>query len=427
MDITQLKHVVGEVSKDKPAIIRFFDSVNQCSAEAFNNEFLWLQECVKPSKIVVLINSEGGSVLYGMSIFSVIQSCPIPVDCVVEGIAASMGSVIWAAGNNSYMHDYSILMIHNPFNTKGDLTSEMQATVEAFRGQLEMIYRKRFGLSKEKVAEIMDGGEGVDGTYFSAKDAVKAGILSKDNIIKTSKQLCDKVKAEISVIGDVSAMREKMTEISASVDQNKLPHNDNPINNQNKLHEVNKTMEENKIAFGAIAAQLGFQENQPVANVSARVAVLLAAEAKLAGVESKLTEVQAQHTELQIKYQGKETEVQNLTQTVGEQKLELEQFHAAAKQAKDAEILALVNAAITAGKINEEAKATWVQMAHNNLDLTKATLESIPAREKITEKIAQDPANVNAAKEGLTAAEKEVQAKVEAVVGKDFELKTFGQ
>ena len=35
--------------------------------------------------------------------------------CINEGMAASMGSVLWAAGERSLMRDYAILMIHNPF------------------------------------------------------------------------------------------------------------------------------------------------------------------------------------------------------------------------------------------------------------------------------------------------------------------------
>ena len=114
MDAENLKYVVGKAEEGQPAIIRFFSAVDEYSVRCFNDEFLWLQDYVKPSKIIVMINSEGGSVLYGMSTFSVIRSCPIEVDCVIEGIAASMASVIWAAGDNLYMHDYSLLMIHNP-------------------------------------------------------------------------------------------------------------------------------------------------------------------------------------------------------------------------------------------------------------------------------------------------------------------------
>lgn len=146
-----------------------------------------------------MINSEGGSVLYGMSMFSVIQSCPIEVDCIIEGIAASMGSVIWAAGANLYMHDYSLLMIHNPFhNRSGENDANTQQTVNAFRSQLETIYRKRFGMTKEQVQSIMDGEEGVDGTFFTAQDAVKAGFIQADHILKTSKLVRDKVKIKLT-------------------------------------------------------------------------------------------------------------------------------------------------------------------------------------------------------------------------------------
>lgn len=42
--------------------------------------------------------------------FSIIQQCPIEVETIVEGLAASMASVLWAAGTRSYMRDYSILI-----------------------------------------------------------------------------------------------------------------------------------------------------------------------------------------------------------------------------------------------------------------------------------------------------------------------------
>ena len=67
MDVENLKYVVGRAEQGQPAIIRFFTAVDERSVQSFNDEFLWLQDYVKPSKIIVMINSEGGSVLYGMS------------------------------------------------------------------------------------------------------------------------------------------------------------------------------------------------------------------------------------------------------------------------------------------------------------------------------------------------------------------------
>lgn len=113
MEEKELKYIIGQALENHPAVIRFYGPVTSETTAAFNNEFLWLQNCVRPSKILVLINSEGGSVIAGMSTFSAIQSCPIETHCVIEGIAASMGSVIWAAGSKLFMHDYSILMIHH--------------------------------------------------------------------------------------------------------------------------------------------------------------------------------------------------------------------------------------------------------------------------------------------------------------------------
>ncbi|MFR9543595.1 MAG: ATP-dependent Clp protease proteolytic subunit, partial [Rikenellaceae bacterium] len=115
MDISQAKFVVGEAVEGEIATIRFFGRVSESSTSQFNAEFDFLENCIRPKLIRVLINSEGGSVLYGMTTYSTIQNSKIPTECIIEGMAASMGSIIWAAGTRSLMRDYSILMIHNPF------------------------------------------------------------------------------------------------------------------------------------------------------------------------------------------------------------------------------------------------------------------------------------------------------------------------
>ncbi|MDR1090959.1 MAG: ATP-dependent Clp protease proteolytic subunit [Prevotella sp.] len=420
MDTSKLKHVVGTVSENQPAIIRFFEPVNSVTAQCFNSEFLWLQEAIRPSKIIVLINSEGGSVMCGMSVFSVIQSCPIEVECVIEGIAASMGSIIWAAGKKSYMHDYSILMIHNPFLADKDCEDpNVKNMVNAFRQQVETVYRKRFGLTREKINGIMDGGDDADGTFLTASEAVNAGIIPKEHVIKTSKQVCDKVKNAIEGTKDVSAIKDVMNSIASEVDENKLPELFAAIPKQNEQELlVKQKMEKEKFSFGAVTAQLGFSEDTPVANVTNRITELLNTEAKLPKVENELSE-------LKIQYKGKETEVTNLQGTLDGVNAELQKYKDAEHAAKKAEITTMVEAAIKEGKIEESSKESWISMAENNLDLTKSTLASIPARQKISTEIANDPSNVENAANGLTEAEKKMTETVKGVVGENFELKTF--
>lgn len=187
MDTEKFKNIVGEAKNGGIATIRFFGKVTEDSTTQFNYEFDYLENVVRPSLIRVLINSEGGSVLYGMGTYSTIQNSTVPTECIIEGMAASMGSIIWAAGNKSLMRDYSILMIHNPFQPDGEEEKEPSELVKAFTKQIETIYRKRFGLKAELVRAIMDGAAEKDGTFFDAAGAVRAGIIPAESVLHTSK------------------------------------------------------------------------------------------------------------------------------------------------------------------------------------------------------------------------------------------------
>lgn len=421
MDIDNLKYVVGKAEQDSPAIIRFFGSVDSCSVQCFNEEFLWLQNSVKPSKIVVLINSDGGSVMYGMSAFSVIQSCPIEVDCIIEGIAASMGSVIWAAGDHLYMHDYSILMIHNPFAVNADSEDEnVKNMVNAFRAQIETVYVKRFGLSKEKVRAIMDGKGEADGTYLSAKDAVAAGILPADHIIKTSKQVVEKVKNQIEGVTDFVSIRDIMASAIQEVDENKLLEEVVAIHHQSDINnnQESQTMKETEnVLFNAVVAQLGLAVDSQSQAVTARITELMNAEAELKKVNGDLAD-------LRIQFSGKEAEVKNLQSKLNDVEGALNKYKDAEKAANDAAIEALVEDAIKNGKIESSAKQEWIDMAQANLEMVKKTLASIPGRVDIVAEIAKDPENKEHMEEAMQSAEEKMAEKVKAVIG-DVTLKKF--
>lgn len=426
MDVNNLKYVVGKAETNQPAIIRFFGSVDSFSTDCFNEEFLWLQDYVKPSKIVVLINSDGGSVMYGMSTFSIIQSCPIEVDCIIEGIAASMGSVIWAAGDHLYMHDYSILMIHNPFVYDNDNEdANIKNMVNAFRKQIETIYVKRFGLSKDKVRAIMDGEGDADGTYLSAKEAVNAGILPDTNIIKTSKQVVEKVKSQIEGVKSVASICDIMNSALKEVDENKLLSEVVSIRTQNNQNfnpvvtgQEQNTMKENEnVQFNAVTAQLGLEAETSLQSVSARITQLVNAESELKNVKNELGE-------LKIKFKGKETEVANLQKNLSDVEGQLKVYKDAEEKARNASIDTMVEDAIKAGKIDAGSKEDWVGMAKANLDMVKKTLDSIPGRDNIVDEIAEDPENKNDAEEAMKDVNAKLAEKVKTVVG-DITLQTF--
>lgn len=415
MDINKLQHVIGKAEQGEPAIIRFFGSVNSDSVQCFNEEFLWLQNFVKPSKIIVSINSDGGSVIHGMSTFSIIQSCPIPVDCVIEGIAASMGSVIWAAGHNLFMHDYSILMIHNPFYAADESWDDnTKAMVEAFRNQLSIVYQKRFGMSKKKVKEIMDGGENVDGTYFDAESAVAAGFIPETHVIKTSKKIKAKVQTALASKPEVSSIMDLMADIANEVDKNKLVCAYNAILEKNKDNsQTNLQMEKENATLSVVTAQLGLDEGADIAKITNKLA-------ELKQIEGSFNKLKKDFDELTIKHQGKEAEVAALQKKLDDVEASLKKYKDAEIDAANKAIEAMIDEAIQLGKIEDSAKSNWVDMAKNNFDLVKQTLESIPARDKISAQIGNDPQNKQDAQQGAQTEEEKIQARVKQVVGENF-------
>ena len=92
-------------------------------------------------------------------------------------------------------------------------------------------------------------------------------------------------------------------------------------------------------------------------------------------------------------------------------------------EAKASAIQNFLQKAVDEGKIEADAVPGWKEMAATNFQLVQDTIGSIPAREKISEQIATDPDNANAAADALKSAGQKMAEQVEAVVGKDFAFK----
>lgn len=419
MDINNLQYVVGEARENEIATIRFFGRITEESTSRFNEEFDFLENIVRPSCIRILINSEGGSVLYGMSTYSTIRNSKVDTECVIEGMAASMASIIWAAGSRSLMRDYAILLIHNPMlpESKDEQPSDM---VLAFTRQIETIYRKRFGLKAEHIRSIMNGEAGKDGTFFDAAGAVKAGIIPAENVLQTTKQLCDKVRNEINTNADIPHIEALMNRICAeapSLDSENKPFSTVPptLNEKENSTDMN---EEKKVSleYGAVAAALGMQDQYEVKDVMSRVSDLIAIEAKYKETDKSLADAQTVIA-------GKDATIQNMQTDLDAANARLGEYERKEEAERQARIKELVAGARKAGKITLESMAQWEEMADTNYDLVERTLSNIPAREQISKEIATDPTNVQATLEATRSAAELMTEKVTEVIGSKFEFK----
>ncbi|MGH0945211.1 Clp protease ClpP, partial [Bacillus mycoides] len=68
----------------------------------------------KNDEVKLLINSGGGSVLEGFAIYDMLAKADIKVHAVVEGMAASMASIILLAADNIDIYENARIMTHKP-------------------------------------------------------------------------------------------------------------------------------------------------------------------------------------------------------------------------------------------------------------------------------------------------------------------------
>lgn len=409
----EFKFIKGAYCAGAPADICYYTDIDYWSVQEFLREFDYLVNYVNPSVIRIHINSVGGSVIEGMSVFSKIMDCKIRIECINDALAASMGSIIWAAGDELFMKDYALLMIHNPFCDANGEKQYNQAT-EAFTQQLKTIYVKRFGLSEEEVENIMNGKEGEDGTFLTAAQALEKGFVDAEHIIETPKAVKDQIQAALKNTKDIGQIKAIYGLVAPT-----LPST--TINEQNITSNSN-TMDKTEITvFAALFGLTG--EKATVESISAKINELKAKAEKAEAIQKALDEKTAQLATANAELTGAKTSISNLTADLTKAKGALKVYQEAEAKAQEDKINALVDKAIKDCKISKDDREDYVKMAQSDFALAERILAKISARDNLGQIISQ--ANQDTAKDGLQTEEQKVQAKVEDVVGKDFKFKTL--
>ena len=153
-------------------IVFLVGPVNDQSANVVVAQLLFLESENPDKDIFFYINSPGGSVSAGMSIFDTMQFIKPAVSTLCMGMAASMGSFLLAAGakGKRMALPNSRIMIHQPSGgTQGQATDiEIQAReILKLRENLNAILAERTGQPIEKIR--LDS----ERDYFMSSDEAK--------------------------------------------------------------------------------------------------------------------------------------------------------------------------------------------------------------------------------------------------------------
>lgn len=126
------------------------------------------------TEIDLRLNSPGGSVFEGLAIYNILRSHKAKVTAYVDGVAASIASVILLAADHRSIASSGFVMIHNPIAGAFGDSESMRKTadvMDSVKDTILDIYVSRTGLDRKAVSAMMD-----DETWMNAKDSKANGF-----------------------------------------------------------------------------------------------------------------------------------------------------------------------------------------------------------------------------------------------------------
>jgi len=278
------------------------------------------------SKITVGINSPGGNVFDGIAIYNALHRRKNVV-CRVDGIAASIASIVLMGGETRIAPLGATVMIHDPSGMVWGKAEDMEKTADVLRktkNNLVGIYARHTGLDEDKISELMD-----EETWLNAEEAKEMGFV-------------DEVTAAFSARAntfDLSKFRHPPdggTHVEAQAGVK-------PPSVKNKQNKPRMKTLLNTLAEVGLIAKGVEDEAEAVAQVRKNL------DAKLKPLEN----------------------VDKMSKSIVDLHEELEKARADAAEV-------LIDSAIADGRLTAESKPRWVALAAESGDVFKDALSALP-------------------------------------------------
>lgn len=139
---------------------------------------------ITASEIEVQINSPGGDVFDGVAIYNALRAHPARVTTRVDGIAASIASVIAQAGDHRTLMSGGQMMVHEAWGLAIGPAGELRDMADLLDKQTDVIagiYAERADGDPGEFRDLMEAE-----TWFTAQEAVDAGLA--DEVVTPERQ-----------------------------------------------------------------------------------------------------------------------------------------------------------------------------------------------------------------------------------------------
>ncbi len=163
----------------KDRIIMLSGEINDPVASTIVAQLLFLEASDPTKDIFLYINSPGGVITSGMSIYDTMNYIKPDINTICVGQAASMGSFLLACGTKGkrYSLPNSRIMIHQPLGGASGQATDIQiqaAEIQRIKDDLNKILAKTTGQTIKKIEKDTDRD-----FFMSATQAMDYGIVDK--------------------------------------------------------------------------------------------------------------------------------------------------------------------------------------------------------------------------------------------------------
>lgn len=161
-------------------------------------------------EVTVYINSPGGYVFEGLEVYNLLRASGRKIKTVLTGLAASMGSIIFLAGDDRVAMTGSLYMVHKPSGITWGNADEMRKEadlLDKIQGSLSDIYKERANI--ESIDEYIN-----QETWFDTNEMSDLGIVNSSEKPKI-KAIYSKETNEGEDMSKVDDLRAELEKVNA--------------------------------------------------------------------------------------------------------------------------------------------------------------------------------------------------------------------
>ena len=158
--------------------IFLWGGVDDASAKDITEKLIYLELLDPHKKIQFFINTPGGSITAGMAIYDTMKLISSPIEVIVTGLAASMGSILLCGPKkgNRFLYPSARVLIHQPLISGRFYAPAVDIAIQAeemekTRAEMNKILAEASGQPLEKIQKDTDRD-----FYMNAQEAIEYGL-----------------------------------------------------------------------------------------------------------------------------------------------------------------------------------------------------------------------------------------------------------